>query len=252
MTLTPDQYVAAYSSFQDDMEAKVRREVDKVYRDSGLGRRGVDTIVARDLIADALAGLVTAYGPAAESFGMFLFEEMTGGKARSNPTALPDARAAATASTYAVITTYNSPRDPLGSSMSRHVMGFGRGAIHASVSAEKGLAYARVPNYRGQREGKGPCEFCIVLASRGAVYADSLTAGGAGSRYHDECACVPVMMRRAEPAAGDFGDPSDWPKGYNPSRLYHQIYDPSHESSDTIRDVTRKIRASDPTFPDGR
>ena len=59
-------------------------------------------------------------------------------------------------------------------------------------------------------------------------------------------------MRKGNPEIGDFGDPSDWPRGYTPDRLYREIYDPSHEYLDTIQDVTRKIRAKHPDFPSGR
>lgn len=254
MSLTPDQYVRAYSGFQEEMERKVAIEVQQIYRSSGLGRMGVDPILARDVVADALAGLVNAYGPAAEAFGMYLFEEMIGEKATAAAISAPTATAAATASTYGIITKYASPESVLASSMSRHVMNFGRSAIHNSAAGIPDLAYARVPNYVGQRDGKGPCEFCIVLASRGAVYADTVTAGerGSGNEYHDDCWCVPTLMTKANPEAGDFGDPSEWPKGYTPDRLYKEIYDPSHEYLDTIQDVTRKIRAKDPTFPLGR
>lgn len=254
MSLSPDQYVRAYSKFQEEMEWKVKIEVTKIYRSSGLGKMGVDPILARDVVADALTGLVNAYGPAAEAFGMYLFEEMTGEKAVAAAISAPTAAATASASTYGIITKYANPGDVLASSMTRHVMGFGRGAIHNSAARVPQLAYARVPNYRGQREGKGPCEFCIVLASRGPVYADTVTAGqrGSGNEYHDDCWCVPTLMAKGNPEAGDFGDPSDWPKGYTPDRLYKEIYDPSHEYLDTINDVTRKIREKDPTFPLGR
>lgn len=254
MTLTPDQYVRAYSGFQEEMERRVKIEVQQIYRKSGLGRMGVDPILARDVVADALAGLVNAYGPAAESFGMYLFEEMIGEKAAAAAISAPTSTAAATTSTHGIVTKYVNPESVLASSMTRHVMGFGRSAIHNSAAGIPDLAYARVPNYRGQRDGKGPCEFCIVLASRGPVYADTVTAGerGSGNEYHDDCWCVPTLMTKGNPERGDFGDPSEWPKGYTPDRLYEEIYDPSHEYLDTIQDVTRKIRAKDPTFPLGR
>lgn len=254
MSLTPDQYVRAFSKFHEEMEWKVKIEVQQIVRSAGLGRMGVDPILARDVVADALSGLVNAYGPAAEAFGMYLFEEMIGAPAATAAISAPSAAAAATSSAYGIITKYNSPESVLASSMTRHVMGFGRGAIHNSAARVPSLAYARVPQYGVQKVRKGPCEFCVVLASRGPVYADSVTAGerGSGNEYHDDCYCVPTLMRKGNPEIGDFGDPSDWPKGYTPDRLYSEIYDPSHEYLDTIQDVTRKIRAKHPDFPSGR
>lgn len=254
MSLSPDQYVRAFSDFHADMEQKVRREVLWLYQESGLLSPGTDPGLARGVLAEALSGLVNTYGPAAEAFGMYLFEEMTGERAAAAAITAPTAAAAATASTHGIIVKYLNPSDVLAGAMTRHVMNFGRDAIHNSAAGVPDVAYARVPAYRGQRSGKGPCEFCIVLASRGAVYADTVTAGerGTGNEYHDDCYCVPTLMRKADPESGDFGDPSDWPKGYNPKRLYSDIYDPSHEYLDTIQDVTRKIRAKDPSFPGGR
>ena len=254
MSLTPDQYVRAFSKFHEDLEFKIKVEVQQIVRKAGLGRMGVDPVLARDVVVDGLSSLISAYGPAAEAFGMYVFEEMVGESAAPAATTLPTATKAASSSAYGIITKYASPTTVLASSMTRHAMNFGRSAIHNSAARVPSLAYARVPNYRSQRGGKGPCEFCIVLASRGPVYADTVTAGerGSGNEYHDDCYCVPTLMRKGNPEIGDFGDPSDWPKGYTPDRLYREIYDPSHEYLDTIQDVTRKIRAKHPDFPSGR
>ena len=250
MSLTPVQYVRTFSKFHEELEWKIRIEVQKVVRESGLRRPGVDPVLARDVVADALSGMISAYGPVAEAFGMFAFEEMIGEPAAPSGISAATAAETAKSSAYGIISKYASPTGVLVSSMTRHAIGHTRSAIHNSTARVPGLAYARVPNYRGQRGGKGPCEFCIVLASRGAVYADSVTAGerGSGNEYHDDCYCVPTIMTRANPEIGDFGDPDEWPRGYTPDRLYEKIYSPSHEYLDTIQDVTRKIRAKDPGF----
>lgn len=43
--------------------------------------------------------------------------------------------------------------------------------------------YARVPS------GVETCDFCMMLASRGFVYASKETASGKGGHYHANCAC---------------------------------------------------------------
>lgn len=251
MTISPTQYVTAFSDFQEEMERAVTKAVQSAFAASGVGRSG-DVDAAREALAYGLADLVALYGPQAESFGMYLFGEMTGEAAQAATIVEPTQ--SVVSSTFGILSKYAAPLSVLAGSMTRHTMNYSRSAIHNSAAGVPGMAYARVPSYRGQRRGKGPCEFCIVLASRGAVYADSVTAGarGSGNEYHDDCYCVPTVMRKANPEYGDFGSPSDWPKGYNPSRLYEEIYSPSHDSADTIRDVTRKIREKDPTFPLGR
>lgn len=50
-----------------------------------------------------------------------------------------------------------------------------------------GTAYARVPEV-------GACGFCLMLASRGAVY--SAETVGAVNKFHDNCRCLGIEVRR--------------------------------------------------------
>ena len=59
-------------------------------------------------------------------------------------------------------------------------------------------AVARIPS------GATTCRFCVMLASRGAVYHD-LVSAGESNRFHDNCDCVPTVIRRE----------SDFPEGYD-------------------------------------
>ncbi|WP_165242117.1 hypothetical protein [Corynebacterium lizhenjunii] len=54
-----------------------------------------------------------------------------------------------------------------------------------------GRAFARVPE-------PGACAFCLMLASRGAVYASRHTAGAAdaGTSFHDHCRCLVIECKR--------------------------------------------------------
>ena len=76
-----------------------------------------------------------------------------------------------------------------------------QGSAHAS-----GVAWARVPT------GATTCAFCVMAASRGAVYKTSGTAG-ADHKYHGDCDCQVVMVR----------DPGDYPEGYDPA-AYYEVY----------------------------
>lgn len=250
MTMTPTTYTNTYTSFQSDLERRINADVGRTYAQvvprSGSGM----TSVSREtLLAEALGAVALTYGPVATSFGMYLFEEYTDRKATA---LLDDFTPAVTSSVISLSRKSEAPLPLLQGSITRHVMNRARGTIHGSVARNGDLAYARVPNYVNQRDGKGPCTFCIVLATRGPIYADTESAGarGTGNEYHDECYCVPQIMRKAR--ADDWGDPKDWPRGYNPERLYKEIYDPSHEYMDDIRDVTRKIREKHPDFQLGR
>ena len=68
-----------------------------------------------------------------------------------------------------------------------------------------GAGWARVPV-------SDTCQFCIMLASRGGVYASSDIAefGFSGKKYHGDCDCVPVLVR----------GPEDYPEGYDPDAMY--------------------------------
>lgn len=72
----------------------------------------------------------------------------------------------------------------------------------ANSASASGAGFARVPS------GSETCAFCLMLASRGAVYRSAKTAGD-GHRYHGKCDCVPTLVR----------DERDYPKGYDPGAL---------------------------------
>lgn len=49
--------------------------------------------------------------------------------------------------------------------------------------------YARIPG------GLTTCKWCVMLASRGAVYGSAASAGAEGNKYHSHCDCVPTPVR---------------------------------------------------------
>lgn len=63
--------------------------------------------------------------------------------------------------------------------------------------------YARVPI-------GDTCSWCLMLASRGFVYASEESAGGQGNRYHHDCNCVPTPEWSTSPSLD----------GYDPDALY--------------------------------
>ena len=240
---TPTELLNEFTAFQTDLERRAAREITQLY--SAAISPDLSAATRRALLLEMLPGLVEQYGDVAASFGMWMFEEMTG----ELPTALVPSAAPAVQGSITALAGKANALQRLIPSMNRHVLGQARGAIHHNVGAHANMAYARVPNYAGQREGKGPCEFCVVLASRGPVYASTTTAGarGTGNEYHDDCYCVPMAMPAAN-ADHPRGRPEDWPRGYNPDKIYDEIYSPSHEYMDRIQDVTRKIREKDSSF----
>lgn len=85
------------------------------------------------------------------------------------------------------------------------------------------VRFARVPG------GGETCRFCIMLASRGAVYYSRKSAGEDKGHYHDNCQCTiqPVFMQSKHGAA-------DIVEGYDPKK-YKDMYDTMIENGDLSR-----------------
>lgn len=90
----------------------------------------------------------------------------------------------------------------------RLILQAGRDTIANSVFRDPvRTGYARVPT------GPTTCKWCVMLASRGAVYGSAASAGAEGNKYHSHCDCVPTPIR----------SPRDYPEGYDRAefeRLY--------------------------------
>lgn len=81
----------------------------------------------------------------------------------------------------------------VGRSAMRHTLNAGRETIRqAAVEDPAAWGWARITD-------ADPCTFCLMLATRGAVYKTSHTAGDATNRYHDGCACSVVAMFKEPP-----------------------------------------------------
>ena len=58
--------------------------------------------------------------------------------------------------------------------------------FEATVAA--GTRYARIPE-------PGACDFCLMLASRGAVYSRDTVVGNSMNSYHDGCRCLGIEVK---------------------------------------------------------
>lgn len=102
-----------------------------------------------------------------------------------------------------------------------------RDTVQDSAKASR-AAWARVPT------GATTCAFCVMTASRGAVYHTAQSAGS-DRKYHGKCDCQVVMVR----------GPEDYPEGYDPAELF-DIYDTGHSiavSEGHKRPTTKQILA---------
>lgn len=88
--------------------------------------------------------------------------------------------------------------------------------------------YARIPS------GVSACPFCLMLASRGAVYRSAETAAGETHDYHDDCHCQPA------PEWGRNG--LDNIEGYDPD-LYEQVYRDARNALEHPDSMSEELRA---------
>lgn len=77
--------------------------------------------------------------------------------------------------------------EKLSGALNRQVLLPARQTVMNNIPA--GMKFARVPN-------PGACPWCLMLASRGAVYSKdtAMAAAGGADRYHDNCRCVAIEV----------------------------------------------------------
>lgn len=113
-----------------------------------------------------------------------------------------------------------------------YVLQSGRDTMIASASRDRWKPrIARVPT------GATTCAFCLVLASRGAVYA-SVESAGKFNKYHNDCDCQVVPIGRGD----------DFPDGYDPEALLLQ-YQAAQQSAESgsFKGVIAELRVTQGT-----
>lgn len=173
--------------------------------------------------------LVTAYGDAAALLGADWYDELrnvppSAASFRAALAPTPPGEQSAGSARWALGPLFTDEPDPfatltrLAGSTQRLVLQAGRDTVTRSARLDPvATGVARVPS------GPETCRFCIMLASRGAVYATELAAGAEGNTYHDDCDCVPTTIR----TRNDYPDDHDL-------KLYERLY---AEGSGVGRDV---------------
>ena len=161
---------------------------------------GNPTIV-RDAMLEFFPELVTAYGDTAAVLGADWYDQLRNVPPSASSFAALLAQPAPVAQAegavrWAIGPLFADEPDPdavlrrLSGSTQRLVLQPGRDSVYQSAGRDPvRTGVARVPS------GAETCRFCIMLASRGAVYADKRAAGGEGNHFHDDCDCVPTTIR---------------------------------------------------------
>ena len=173
------------------VEARAGSELVKAWR-------GMDSYAdverVRRIFGPAFLAVIAYYGSAVEALASVVVGELLGAKAaaagaaavRSQADRLAAARVSlrwGTGPLYGDLAKVN-PEDALTllrGAGTRHVLAGGRETL-IGAAAKANVRYERVVS------GKAPCEWCVMLAARGAVYHSAESAGEL-SRWHDACKC---------------------------------------------------------------
>lgn len=183
----------------------------------------------RDALLDFMPLLISEYGQVAQSLAMEWYEQLrfeSGATARFLVTAPP--APAVTAERVEAKVRYLAGQlwtpEPekmlagLSTASDKYVKQFGRDTITWNAGQE-GAGYARVPT------GDRTCAFCLVLASRSAIYWSAESAGsrdyGDENAFHGDCDCEIVRL----------GARDEYPPGYLP----HDFYDMYRVGDDRMR-----------------
>lgn len=239
MVTTPQ--LLEYDRGQEQIDRLVRRDVTQLF--DGIGNIGPDR--KRDLLMDLVPGLVAQYGPIAATLAAEFFAETVLLKASIPAITTGDAVRQSTRAVIGGLWRGDelTARDRLVDSMIRHTRQYGRSTIRESVGASGGrVRYARILSYGSE---KGPCAWCRMLASRGAVYHSEITAG-ALDEWHDDDFCDAVAVRSPDDFPGDVPGYDDITVhedtgAWMPSGLFAE-YESVHAHLDTDKQVAAKLR----------
>ena len=200
---------------------------------------------ARDALLEFVPVLVAQYGDVAATMAAEFYEEMRASQGAQGPFAASLAEGIPAGAVEAKVRYLAghlwTPKptamlSPLLVATDKYVKQPGRSTIAANARREN-VRYARVPT------GEKTCSFCLVLASRDAVYATAKSAGdgkgtGYGDDYHGDCDCQVVRISK----------PSDYPESYLPDD-YLSKYEAARDAagSTQIKAVAAAMRRE---FPD--
>lgn len=200
--------------------------------------RGSSPEFVRNAFLDAMPQIVDTYGSASAEVAAEYFESLTGISAE--PAVGPANEQIAAQARYRAGGLWTpKPDDALSGflvDVDKFVKAFGRDTIYENAD-RRGVRYARIPT------GAKTCAFCMVLASRDAVYLSRRSAGGDGNTYHGDCDCQVTPVR----------DRSDLPEGYDSDELY-AIYNNARDEAGSggLKDIVATARRQNPDmFTDG-
>lgn len=226
-----ERFRLANSSLSD----KVRAALESFFLTLNLSRPEA----VRDALLEFLPLLTEQYGSVAATLAADWYEETraaSGASGRFRAITAPSVATEAVEAKVKYLAGHLWTPDPsamLGGLLvaaDKYVKQPGRDTM-ASNARREGVRWARVPT------GKKTCSFCLILASRDAVYSSKKAAGGDGHKFHGACDCI----------AARIGKESDYPAGYLPDDYYDMYMAARDEAkSGDIKDIAESFRRLHP------
>ena len=201
MPILHDQYAAALRG----VAVLTGRQVEVLFRGAVTGKPDKDTAALLRDLPDA----VDQFGIMSGEIAAAYYDEARSAAGNpidflATPSGLATAEQVAASIRWAVgpmwtSDDYDAALGRLTAAMERLTLQPGRRTIiDSAVSDRIKVGWARTPE-------PGACGFCLMLASRGAVYRSKSTASIAGNgprvgqSYHDNCRCTPAPVFEGEP-----------------------------------------------------
>lgn len=208
--------VEEYREAQRNIATLAERELRDFFLD--LDFRNI--VAATNALEIFMPALVAEFGEIGAAVAVDFYDELREESLATKPFRavmgeLPEQRAVQASVRWAVGPLFQQDRNPdqalsnLTEVNDRFVKQTARNTIFRSAQKDTSRAsFARVPS------GSKTCEFCLMLASRGAVYANAKQAGET-KRFHGHCDCQIIPM----------WDGDEYPAGYSPDELYDRYVD---------------------------
>lgn len=224
-----------FRAANNELSGRVRAAVDGFTRSLDLSKPDV----ARDALLEFVPMMTSQYGQVSSVLAAGWYEQLradsgASGRFRASQVKPVPAEAVVASTRFLAGQLWTPAPDailgPLLTSVDKYVKQPGRDTIAANAKRE-GVRWARVPT------GAKTCAFCLMLASRDAVFVSKRTAGGDGNKYHGDCDCQPVRIGRDE----------DYPEGYLPDDYYEMYEAAVNEArSGDIKDIAAAMRRIKP------
>jgi hypothetical protein len=226
-----EQFRLANSALSD----KVRAALESFFLSLNLSKPEA----ARDALMEFVPTLTDQYGAVAATLAADWYEELraaSGAVGRFRTATAPSVPAGAVEAKLRYLAGHlwtpepGAMLGPLLTAADKYVKQPGRDTV-ASNARREGVRWARVPT------GAKTCSWCLVLASRDAVYSSKSAAGGDGHKYHGACDCVATRIGKA----------SDYPEEYLPEDHFAMYQAARNEAkSGSIKDITAAFRRLHP------